>query len=150
MEVILLEKISKLGNLGDMVRVKNGFGRNFLVPQGKALPATDANRARFEADRVAFEERQARVKVEAEQLAAHIAEVEFVLDRPAGATDKLFGSVTSSDLAAFLKEKGIDVARGLIELPHPIRTLGEHHARIRLHPDVTPDVVVRVERSVKS
>ncbi|MBF0426216.1 MAG: 50S ribosomal protein L9 [Magnetococcales bacterium] len=150
MEVILLEKVSRFGNLGDVVRVKDGYGRNFLIPSGKALPATRENIARFEAERAAFEERQKEVRAKAEEMAGRIAEVQFVLERPAGAADKLFGSVTNADIAAFLKEKGIEVARGLVELGSPIRTLGEHAGRIRLHPDVIVPFTVRVDRSVKA
>ena len=149
MELILLEKIGKLGDLGDVVKVRSGYGRNFLVPLGKALPATQANRAHFEAQRAAFEARQKEVMAAAEALAARIAGIEVVLDRPAGTSDKLFGSVTNADIASFLKEQGAEVPRGSIDVPHPIRTLGEHVVRVRLHPDVIPEVTVRIERRVQ-
>ena len=148
MEVILLEKIGRMGDLGALVKVRNGFGRNFLIPQGKALPATPENRERFEGERAAFEARQAEIKQVAETLAERIAEVEVVLDRPAGASDKLFGSVTNADIAGFFKEKGIDVPRSTIDVPRPIRNLGNHPVRIRLHPDVVPEVSVSVVRRV--
>jgi large subunit ribosomal protein L9 len=148
MEVILLEKIGKLGELGDMVRVRGGYGRNFLVPQGKALPATKQNRAIFDARRAEFESRQNEILNTATVLAEKIAEISVVLDRPAGATEKLFGSVTNSDIAGFFKEQGVDIVRSTIDIPQPIRTLGEHPVRIRLHPDVVPEITVTVERTV--
>jgi large subunit ribosomal protein L9 len=148
MEVILLEKIGKLGDLGDNVRVRGGYGRNFLVPQGKALPATKANLAVFEGRRAEFESRQKEILDTATVLSEKIADINVVLDRPAGATEKLFGSVTNSDIAAFFKENGVDVVRSTIDIPQPIRTLGEHPVRIRLHPDVIPEIVVTVERTV--
>ncbi|MEO5364265.1 MAG: 50S ribosomal protein L9 [Magnetococcus sp. DMHC-8] len=146
MELILLEKIGKLGELGAVVKVRNGYGRNFLIPQGKALPATPVNRARFEAERQAFEARQEGIKRTAEELAARIREVTVVLDRPAGSSDKLFGSVTNADIAGFFQEKGIEVPRSTIDVPKPIRTLGDHLVRIRLHPDIVPDVTVTITR----
>ncbi|MBF0583702.1 MAG: 50S ribosomal protein L9 [Magnetococcales bacterium] len=146
MELILLEKIGKLGELGAVVKVRNGYGRNFLIPQGKALPATAVNKARFEAQRLAFEARQAEVKQTAETLATQIREVTVVLDRPAGSTDKLFGSVTNADIASFFQEKGITVPRSTIDVPKPIRTLGDHMVRIRLHPDIVPEVTVSITR----
>ncbi|MBF0182959.1 MAG: 50S ribosomal protein L9 [Magnetococcales bacterium] len=148
MELILLEKIGKLGDLGTVVKVRNGYGRNFLIPQGKALPATPANRARFEAERQAFEERQEAIKQSAEELAARIQEVTVLLDRPAGSSDKLFGSVTNGDIAHFFQEKGIAVPRSTIDVPRPIRTLGEHLVRIRLHPDVIPEITISITRRV--
>ncbi len=148
MEVILLEKIGKLGDLGDMVRVRGGYGRNYLVPQGKALPATKENRAVFDARKAEFEARQKEILDTANVLAEKVAAINLVLDRPAGATEKLFGSVTNSDIAAFFKENGVEVVRSAIDIPKPIRTLGEHPVRIRLHPDVVPEITVTVERSV--
>lgn len=148
MELILLEKIGKLGDLGSVVSVRNGYGRNFLIPQGKALPATKRNRIHFENKRLSFEARQDDIKSKAEHLAARINEVAVVLDRPAGSSDKLFGSVTNADIASFFKEKGIDVPRSTIDVPQPIRTLGEHPVRIRLHPDVVPEIIVSVLRRV--
>lgn len=146
MDVILLEKIGKLGMLGSVVKVRNGYGRNFLIPQGKALPATRQNRARFEKDRAAFEARQEDVLQKAERLAARVGEVVVALDRPAGASDKLFGSVNNADISGFFKEKGIEIPRSAIDVPKPIRTLGDHLVRIRLHPDIVPEITVSVVR----
>ncbi|MBF0179647.1 MAG: 50S ribosomal protein L9 [Magnetococcales bacterium] len=146
MDVILLEKIGKLGDLGAIVQVRPGYGRNFLIPQGKALPATRKNREHFERERLALEARQKEIYEQAKTLAERIAGIDVVLDRPAGAGDKLFGSVTNSDIVAFFKEREIETPRGAIDVPHPIRTLGEHVIRIRLHPDIIPEVKVRVER----
>ena len=148
MEVILLEKIGKLGDLGSVVKVRNGYGRNFLIPQNKALPATPRNRTHFEKQRLKFETRQADVLKTAELLAERIQEVTITLDRPAGSSDKLFGSVTNSDIASFFKEQGIEVPRSTIDVPKPIRTLGDHPVRIRLHPDIVPEVIVSVIRRV--
>lgn len=148
MDVILLEKIGKLGDLGAIVQVRPGYGRNFLIPEGKALPATRKNRERFEEDRIQFETRQQEVFEHAQALAEQIAGIDVVLDRPAGSTEKLFGSVTNSDIAAFFLDRGIETPRGSIDVPQPIRTLGEHTVRIRLHPDIIPEVKVRVERRV--
>ncbi|MBF0460078.1 MAG: 50S ribosomal protein L9 [Magnetococcales bacterium] len=146
MELILLEKIGKLGDLGAVVKVRNGYGRNFLIPQGKALPATSVNRARFEKERLAFEARQETIKNNAETLAAQIQEIMVVLDRPAGSSDKLFGSVTNADIAGFFQDKGLTVPRSTIDVPRPIRTLGNHLIRIRLHPDVVPEITVSITR----
>lgn len=149
MEVILLEKIGQLGNLGDQVKVKAGFGRNFLIPKGKALPATPENKARFEAERADFEERQQEIKELADDLAAKVDEVTVVIDRPAGSSEKLFGSVTNADIAEYFQNEGVDIHRKVVEIVQPIRTLGEHAVRLRLHPDVVPEIVVTVERSVR-
>ncbi|MBF0309930.1 MAG: 50S ribosomal protein L9 [Magnetococcales bacterium] len=149
MDVILLEKISKLGELGSVVKVRGGYGRNFLIPQKKALPATAANKARFEQEKADFEQKQAEVRARAEALAARLTGLEVVLDRPAGSGEKLFGAVTNADIAEFFKGKGVEVERKVIEVAAPIKTLGEHIVRLRLHPDVVPELVVRVERSVK-
>ncbi len=149
MDLILLEKIGKLGSLGDVVKVRAGYGRNYLVPQGKALPATRKNRDHFESQRAEFEAKQSDVLAVAETLAGRIAEIEVLLDRPAGTSDKLFGSVTNADISGFFKEQGVEIPRGAIDVPYPIRTLGEHLVRIRLHPDVIPEVAVRIERRVQ-
>lgn len=149
MDVILLEKIDKLGDLGDVVKVKNGFGRNFLIPEGRALPATKGNQAKFEAERAEYEKRQDEVKAAAEELAAKVEAVKVVLTRPAGNSDKLFGSVTNADIAAFYREQGVEVRRRVVELAQPIRTLGDHEVRIRLHSDVLLVVNVHVERAAQ-
>ncbi|MBF0189031.1 MAG: 50S ribosomal protein L9, partial [Magnetococcales bacterium] len=146
----LLEKVGKIGGLGETVKVRDGYGRNFLIPQGKALPATQNNREHFETQRAVFEERQQRVLASAQELAAKVEEVDVVLNRPAGSSEKLFGSVTNSDISDFYKENGLDIPRRDINVIHPIRTLGEHVVQVRLHPDVMPEVTVRVERSVRN
>ncbi|MBF0421469.1 MAG: 50S ribosomal protein L9 [Magnetococcales bacterium] len=148
MEVILLEKISRIGNLGERVKVRGGYGRNYLIPQGKALPATRENMERFERQKAEFQKRQEEILATAKELATQIEGIAVVLDRPAGTSDKLFGSVTNADISSFYKEKGLDIPRSQIDVPHPIRVLGEHTIRIRLHPDVIPVVTVVVERRV--
>lgn len=150
MEVILLEKISRIGDLGEQVKVRGGYGRNFLIPQGKALPATKDNMARFEKQKADYQKRQDEILASAKELATQIEGISVVLDRPAGTTEKLFGSVTNADIAVFFKEKGLEIPRSQIDVPHPIRVLGEHSVRIRLHPDVIPVVKVIVERRVSS
>lgn len=147
MEVILLEKVNKLGELGEKVKVKSGYGRNYLIPQGKALAATVANQARFEKERAAYLQRQQEIRASAEELAARVSAVQVILARPAGSSEKLFGSVTNADIADFFKAKGVELPRKVIEVPNPIRTLGEHPIRIKLHPDVTLNQQIRVERS---
>ncbi|MEO5378407.1 MAG: 50S ribosomal protein L9 [Magnetococcus sp. DMHC-6] len=149
MQVILLEKIANLGDLGQVVQVRAGFGRNYLVPQGKALPATKANQAQFDAKRAAFEQRQKQILQDAQDLAAKITGVQVVLGRPAGSSDKLFGSVTNADISTFFNEHEITLPKGAIEILQPIRTLGSHTIRIRLHPDIMPEVSVLVERQGK-
>ncbi|MBF0146617.1 MAG: 50S ribosomal protein L9 [Magnetococcales bacterium] len=150
MEVILLEKIGRVGNLGEQVKVRGGYGRNYLIPQGKALPATRENMQRFEQQKAEFQKRQEEILATAKELATQIEGIAVVLDRPAGTTEKLFGSVTNADISSFYKEKGLDIPRSQIDVPHPIRVLGEHTVRIRLHPDVIPVVKVVVERRVNS
>ena len=149
MEVILLEKIGQLGDLGAVVNVRPGYGRNYLIPKGKALPATKANMARFEAEREAFEARQQDVMAAAEALAEKLADVQVVIDRPAGSSGKLFGSVTNSDISAYFGGVDLDVPRRVIDVPQPIRTLGEHTVFLRLHPDLIPEITVLVERSIR-
>ncbi|MBF0589685.1 MAG: 50S ribosomal protein L9 [Magnetococcales bacterium] len=149
MELILLEKVEKLGDLGETVTVRNGYGRNFLIPKGKALQATPANKVRFEREREAYEQKHREELKLAEEIAAQLEDIEIVLDRPAGMGEKLFGSVTNNDVALYLQEKGIDIHRRLVEIPTAIRTLGEHVVRVRLHPDVTPEMTITVERSVR-
>lgn len=147
MNVILLEKINKLGELGSVVTVRNGYARNYLVPMGKALLASRKNRARFDAERAEHERRQEGARGAAKALAEQASELTVVISRAAGNSDKLFGSVTNSDIANFFKEKGVEIPRKVIELNAPIKTLGEHEIRLRLHSDVIPTILVHVERS---
>ena len=145
MEVILLERIEKLGNMGDVVNVKPGFGRNFLLPQEKALRATKANLARFEAEREYLEQRNAENRDKAAADGEKLNGTKVVLIRKAGDTGNLYGSVSARDVAESLEDKG--VRRNMIVLENPIKTLGLHGVKVKLHPEVLVDVEVNVARS---
>ncbi|OIO61235.1 MAG: 50S ribosomal protein L9 [Alphaproteobacteria bacterium CG_4_10_14_0_2_um_filter_63_37] len=145
MQVILLENIDKLGTVGEEIRVRDGFGRNFLVPQGKALVANNANRKAFEAQRRRFEERAAAALAQAKATAEQLATLELKAQHAAGNEGKLFGSVTSHELAEMIEAAGVVVDRRLIHLANPIRNVGEHTFTIRLHPQVVIDLTVVVE-----
>ncbi|MAC47450.1 50S ribosomal protein L9 [Oceanospirillum beijerinckii] len=145
MEVILLEKVGKLGGLGDQVTVKAGFGRNFLLPYGKAVMATEANIAEFEARRSELEAQAAEIKAAAEARAAALEEIELSIAAKAGDEGKLFGSIGTRDLAEAISSAGIDVAKSEVRLPEgPIRTVGEFDVAIQLHSDVTTSVHIIV------
>ena len=145
MEVILLERIEKLGNMGDVVNVKPGFGRNFLLPQEKALRATKANLARFEAEREYLEQRNAENREKAASDGANLDGTKVILIRKAGDTGNLYGSVSARDVAEMLEDKG--VKRNMIVLEEPIKTLGLHGVKVKLHPEVLVSVEVNVARS---
>lgn len=149
MQVILLERIDRLGKIGDEVRVKNGFARNFLIPQGKALIANDKNRKRFEAEREAIEARNAAArdaaKTEAEKLEGAI----FVLIRQAGETGQLYGSVSARDVAEAAEAAGYKVDRAAVRLDKPIKSIGLTEVSVRLHAEVSVKVQVNVARSTE-
>jgi len=145
MEVILLERIEKLGNMGDVVNVKPGFGRNFLLPQEKALRATKANLARFEAEREFLEQRNAENRDKAAKDGEALDGTSVTLIRKAGDTGNLYGSVSARDIAEHLEGKG--VKRSMIVLEQPIKTLGLHDVKVKLHPEVIVGVQVNVARS---
>lgn len=147
MEVILLERVEKLGRIGDVVNVKPGYARNFLLPRGKALRATDANRARFEAQRAQLEAENARRRAAAEAEAKDIDGIAFILIRQASNAGALYGSVSARDLAEALGEAGHKVAKSAIVLDRPIKTLGLHAVRVVLHPEVSITVTANVARS---
>jgi len=136
-EVILREDVEKLGRRGDVVNVKDGYGRNYLLPSRLAMVVTPANRAVIEKERKAYEARMAKEKAEFESLAGRIATLRFVAPRKVGENDQLYGSVTSSDVGDFLEAKGIGIDKRKVLLGEPVKTLGEHEVRIRLHPEVT-------------
>ena len=145
MEVILLEKVGKLGGLGDKVTVKPGYGRNFLLPYGKAVVATEANIAEFETRRAELEAQAAEIKAEAEARAAALGEIELSIGAKAGDEGKLFGSIGTRDLADAISAAGIDVLKSEVRLPEgPIRTVGEFEVAIQLHSDVMTSVRVIV------
>ncbi len=147
MEVILLERIARLGQMGDVVRVRDGYARNFLLPQGKALRSNADNRKRFEAEKVQFEARDLERRQEAEAVAAKLEGQSFVLIRQAGETGQLYGSVTTRDLAEAMGAGGFSVNRSQIALNQPIKTIGMHTILIALHAEVDAHVVANVARS---
>jgi large subunit ribosomal protein L9 len=145
MQVILLEKVANLGNLGDIVKVKDGFGRNFLIPQGKAKRATDSNKAEFEARRAELEKQQVALLDAAKERAKALTDFNLSVSQKAGVDGKLFGSVTNTDIAEGLTAKNIKVVKAEIRMPNgPLKTVGQHRVTIALHHDVTVDITVEV------
>lgn len=147
MEIILLERIGRLGQMGDVVRVKDGFARNFLLPQGKALRATKANMERFETERAQLEARNLELKKEAEAVAEKIDGSSFIIIRQAGDTGQLYGSVATRDIADLVTEGGCSIERRQVLLDRPIKILGLHPVRLSLHPEVEATVSINVARS---
>jgi len=147
MEVILLERVENLGVIGDVVKVKNGFARNYLLPQHKALLATDANKARFERERAAIEARNAKSRATAETDARSFEGETYVLIRQAGETGQLYGSVAARDIADAAAAKGHKIERRHVVLNTPIKTIGMHEVIVRLHPEVSFKLTVNVARS---
>jgi large subunit ribosomal protein L9 len=133
--------------MGDVVTVKDGFARNFLLPQGKALRATEANRKRFERDKAQLEARDLELKTEAEAVSGKLNGQSFIVIRQAGDSGQLYGSVSTRDIAAVITEGGFSIERRQVLLDRPIKTLGVHELRIALHPEVVPHVTVNVARS---
>jgi large subunit ribosomal protein L9 len=146
MELILRDDVEKLGRRGDVVKVKDGYARNFLLPRGLGMPVTAANKAMIEKERKAHEARLAKEKAEFEALAARIGGLRFVAPRKVGENDVLYGSVTASDIAEFLKSKGIEIDKRKVHLEEPIKHLGEHEVKVRLHPEVTASVRLLVTK----
>ncbi|AXE64889.1 50S ribosomal protein L9 [Hyphomonas sp. CACIAM 19H1] len=149
MQVILLERIDRLGKIGDEVRVKNGFARNFLIPQGKALIANDKNRKRFEAEREAIEARNAAARDAAQTEAEKLEGATFVLIRQAGETGQLYGSVSARDVAEAAEAAGYKVDRAAVRLDKPIKAIGISEVSVRLHAEVSVKVQVNVARSTE-
>ncbi|MGB6922686.1 MAG: 50S ribosomal protein L9 [Methyloceanibacter sp.] len=147
MQVILLERIGRLGQMVDVVTVKDGYARNFLLPKGKALRATKANRERFEQDRSQLEARNLEQKSEAEAVAVKLDGQSFIIIRQAGESGQLYGSVSTRDIAGVVTEGGFSIERPQVMLDRPIKTLGLHDVRIALHAEVGPRVTLNVARS---
>lgn len=145
MEVILKEDINKLGHRGDVVKVADGYGRNYLLPQKLAIEATVANKAVIEQMKGSALRKSAREKVDAEAFSTQLSEVELVFERKVGENDHLFGSVTSGDIAHELEVKGFKVDRRKISLDEPLKSLGEYHVPVKLHREVTSHVKVVVK-----
>lgn len=147
MQIILLERVENLGNLGDEVSVKNGFARNFLLPKGKALVANAKNRARFEAEREIIEKRNAEARENAAQSGTDLDGTTFVIIRQSGATGQLYGSVAARDIVEVAGENGHKLKREQVRLNAPIKSLGLHEVSIRLHAEVSITIIVNVARS---
>lgn len=145
MDVILLQRIKNLGQLGDKVSVKPGYGRNFLIPQGKAVAATEANTAAFEARRAELEREEAGLLTSAQERAAQLAEVNVVITAKAGDEGKLFGSVGTRDIADALTASGLEIDRSEVRLPNgALRHTGEFNVAVQLHHDVMAEVLVTI------
>jgi len=147
MEVILLERVAKLGQMGDVVRVKDGFARNYLLPKGKALRASDANRARFEGMKIDLEARNLEQRGEAEKVAERLNGQSFTVLRQAAEGGQLYGSVTPRDLVGLITEKGFTVERSQVVLNVPIKMIGMYKVPVSLHPEVEVMVSLTVARS---
>jgi len=144
MEVILREHVDNLGRRGEIVKVADGYARNFLLPRKLALPATAGNKKHVERERRIMETREAEEKGQAEAIAARLAAIEISIARRVGETDQLYGSVTSADIADYLKAKGFEIDRRKLLLPEPIKTVGDHNVPLKLHREVTVPLVVKV------
>jgi large subunit ribosomal protein L9 len=145
-EVILREDIQTLGRRGDVVKVAEGYGRNYLLPRGLAMAVNDSNKAMIEKEKKAHVARLAKEKSEFEALAQRIASLRFIAPRKVGENDALYGSVTSGDVADFLKGKGIDIDKRKVQLEEPIKKLGEHEVGIKLHPEVVANLKLLVTK----
>ena len=146
MEVILRQYVEHLGKRGDVVKVAAGYARNYLLPRKLALPATDGNKRHVERERKIMEVKEADEKAQAQAIAARIEAIDVVITRRVGETDQLYGSVTSADIAEFLKGKGFEIDRRKLILPEPIKTIGTHPVPLKLHRDVTVTINVQVAK----
>ena len=144
MEVILRDHVEKLGKRGEIVKVSDGYARNYLLPRKLALPATEGNRKHVERERKIMETREAEEKSQAEAIASRLSTVDITIARRVGETEQLYGSVTASDIAEFLKTKGFEIDRRKLILPEPIKTIGEHDVPLKLHREVTAPLKVKV------
>ena len=144
MEVILREHVDNLGKRGEIVKVADGYARNYLLPRQLALPATAGNRKHVERERKIMETRESQEKGVAEALAARLAAVEITIARRVGETEQLYGSVTAADIVDFLKEKGFEVDRRKLILPEPLKAIGDHTVPLKLHREVTVPLTVHV------
>lgn len=146
MQVILMEKVVNLGALGDVVKVKDGYARNFLIPQGKAKRATESNLRQFEERRADLEKLHAEALTAAQSRATHLAELSLVLRQKAGVDGRLFGSVTHMDIADALTSQGIEIHKSQVRMPDgPLKAVGEFPVNIALHSDVITEITVVVE-----
>jgi large subunit ribosomal protein L9 len=146
MEVILRQYVEHLGKRGDVVKVAAGYARNYLLPRKLALPATDGNKRHVERERKIMEVKEADEKSQAQAVASRLEAVDVVITRRVGDTDQLYGSVTSADIAEFLKGKGFEIDRRKLILPEPIKAVGTHPVPLKLHRDVTVTIKVQVAK----
>jgi large subunit ribosomal protein L9 len=144
MEVILREHVDNLGDRGEVVKVADGYARNYLLPRKLALPATEGNKKHVERERKIVESREAEEKGQAEAIASRLNAIDIIIARRTGETEQLYGSVTSSDIADFLKTKGFEIDRRKLILPEPIKLIGEHTVPLKLHREVTVPLKVQV------
>ncbi|MDO8289451.1 MAG: 50S ribosomal protein L9 [Parvibaculum sp.] len=147
MQVVLLERVEKLGQMGEVVKVKDGYARNFLLPRKKALRATKENLVRFEAQRAQLEARNLELRSEAEKVQAKIEGLTITVLRQAGDTGQLYGSVTTRDIADGVTTSGFSINRNQVALEHPIKNIGLHKVRVALHPEVISIITVNVART---
>ncbi|MEO4044480.1 50S ribosomal protein L9 [Hoeflea sp. CAU 1731] len=147
MDVILLERVAKLGQMGDTVKVRDGYARNYLLPQGKALRASEGNKARFESERAQLEARNLERRGEAQQVADKLEGSSFIVVRAAGETGQLYGSVAARDVVEILDNEGFSIGRNQVELQNPIKTIGRHDVIISLHAEVEVKIELNVARS---
>ncbi|WP_312404812.1 50S ribosomal protein L9 [Rhizobium sp.] len=149
MQVILLERVPKLGQMGETVKVRDGYARNFLLPQGKALRSNEANKKRFENERATLEARNLERKGEAQTVADALGGKTFVIVRSAGETGQLYGSVAARDVMDALAAEGFNVGRNQVDLNHPIKSIGLHEVTLHLHSEVEIQISVNVARSAE-
>ena len=149
MQVILLERVAKLGQMGEVVNVKDGYARNFLLPQGKALRANEANKKRFESERATLEARNLERKSEAQKVADVLNGKSFIVVRSAGETGQLYGSVAARDVVEILAAEGFNIGRNQVELNTPIKAIGLHQVTLHLHAEVELSVELNVARSAE-
>ena len=146
MEIILRQHVDHVGRRGDVVKVAEGYGRNFLLPQGKAMAVNSTNKAMIDKEKKGALARAAKEKSEAEALATRIASLRFVAPRKVGENEQLFGSVTAGDVGDFLKGKGLDLDKRKVQLEDPIKRLGDHEVKIKIHPEVVATLRVLVTK----
>lgn len=149
MDIILLERIPRLGQMGEVVTVKDGYARNFLLPRGKALRASEDNKKRFESQKAQLEARNLQLKSEASKVAETLDKQTFTVVRQAGETGQLYGSVSPRDIVDVVVAGGFTVERGQVQLDHPIKTIGMHPVLVRLHPEVEVTVTMNIARSAE-
>ncbi|MGE6739095.1 50S ribosomal protein L9 [Allorhizobium pseudoryzae] len=149
MDVILLERIAKLGQMGEVVKVRDGYARNFLLPQGKALRANAANKTRFEAERATLEARNLERKSEAQKVAEALEGKSFIVVRAAGETGQLYGSVAARDIMEALAAEGFNISRNQVDLNNPIKSIGLHNVTLHLHAEVEIEIALNVARSAE-